>query len=78
MHLLASYIAYFVIPHLLIHEDFKSLSEKEEIFLDCSICKSKKAQKIGVLKTTLADISKILEETEPIRTEKKKRSMHCT
>ena len=60
------------ISHLLIHEDFKSLSEKEEIFLDCSICKSKKAQKIGVLKTTLADISKILEETEPIRTEKKK------
>ena len=60
------------ISHLLIHEDFKSLSEKEEIFLDCSICKIKKAQKIGVIKTSLPEISEILEETEPIRNEKKK------
>ena len=60
------------ISHLLIREDFKSLSEKEKIKLECSICKSNQADNIGIIQTSLDEIVKLLDETFPIRTEKKK------
>ena len=60
------------ISHLLIREDFKSLSEKEKIKLECSICKSNQAENIGIIQISLDELVKILDETYPIRTEKKK------
>ena len=60
------------ISHLLIREDFKSLSEKKIIKLHCSICKLNKGEKIGEFDTSLEDLDKILKETEAIREEKKK------
>ena len=66
------------ISHLLIREDFKSLSEKEKIKLECSICKSNQAENIGIIQTSLDELVKLLDETFPIRTEKKKRFMYNT
>jgi len=60
------------VSHLLIEEDFKSLSDKKNIHLICSICKRKNAEHLGQVETTLEELDKILEETQPIRTEKKK------
>ena len=60
------------VSHLLIKEDFKSLSEKEKIYLECSVCKSNEVEKIGIFETSLSDLSKLLDETYPIRNEKKK------
>ena len=60
------------IAHLLIREDFKSLSEKATIKLECPICKSKQVEYIGIVETSLEELVKILEETYPLRKEKKK------
>lgn len=60
------------ISRLLIREDFKSLSDKNKIYLYCSICKLNESEKIGEVETTLEDLNKLLQETEVIRTEKKK------
>jgi WD40 repeat protein len=60
------------VSHLLIEEDFKSLSDNKIIKLICSVCKRKNAEKTGDVETSLEDLDKMLSETEPIRTEKKK------
>ena len=60
------------IARLFIRQDFKSLSEKSTIKLECPICKSKQVEFIGTVETSLEELVKILEETYPLRKEKKK------